>query len=108
MRKRGSPIIIISIIIGLLIVLAVIQANRLPPELRSGDEQDVTTHGHDASPGVTNPPGPSKSPEELMKDIEQADKTQKAPPAPRKIPVEDRDDEGSSHWWSDEVSPSEH
>ena len=104
MRRRGSPLLLISIVVALFIVLAVVSKNIAP----MGD-----AHGGDEGGGGAPPPAPqqtAKSPGEVMRDINASNKQKPVvPPAPPKgapAPQKpDRYEDGGSNWWSDKTSP---
>ena len=104
MYRRRSPLLLISLVVALFIVLVVVAAKIPGP---APDEHDSQQQQAD------QPTQQPKSPEQVMGEVKAAAKNQKAPGPPKvsvaapsgKAPPQDRDEEGSSNWWSNATSP---
>jgi len=102
MKKRNSPILIITIILVLGAGLFMVRS-----QMDAADK-----HGHEPEqaqgPETGAPPTvPTVSPDDLVKDIEKTSKpapTQPQPTAPVRVEVEDRYDQGSGNWWNKKAS----
>jgi hypothetical protein len=96
MRKRGSPILLVTIVIMLFLAMFLMGGGS---PVVSGDDEDAPQKQQpEAAPGQT--------PDQIMQQIEQS--SHAAPPRPNgpsKMEIPDRDTEGSGNWKSNRTSP---
>lgn len=106
MRRRGSPVLLITVAIIMVAGLTMINTGMAPPK----DEHAVPTDNHEGEdPGGTRTStGPAISPDQLNAQIEAAGSggAPKVHQPTTTVEIRDRDDEGSGFWWTDKSQPT--